>query len=599
LKRTVACAALLVCPLAWAELSIEELDAQPAGTNIAELFQLGSGEVLLRLRGSREVSLPKTDGRWSAVYVLSADGNIKQRIELPQGLSQLLVPYLNGFAVQWAQSCAPGCSADGPVTRIVAYRHAADSQPRVLYERQPEFHGMLVVAAPDAQDLYVFEAGTMASRLTRIDSSGRVAWQKPIGWIETSSFVATGDGVALAQYASEQDPTMVLRALDRDGRLRWETPLSIRPSQQALFSPAGFVTLPMMRSPGEQRLMNFDVRSGELIADVDVQPFSRAFGTSDGLLLAGPMLGNSYLGMVGSDGRFSWLRRYVPDREISEIRGAVITREGKLLLASQESNPTALPMITSVIVTDRAAVSLGEARGRCLQEEWTEAVELAARLQDAGLYVEPPNAAELSTRSASCTAAEARFIAFMQGLAAVLPQSMPSGHPRQTTSVRPTAAGEPLRLESYTADRSGYPSAMVMLTFAAPYDDASGFWRVVSSAVLPHLDRMRALDDRFAQITGLRYVTYERNELNYEQTLAELEKAARVVDQRIASIAPDKLAEFRRTGPYGYVQLMLGLEGFGAGTGSMYPVAQADRTVLDIIEQNRRDAEQGNITIRD
>jgi hypothetical protein len=94
-------------------------------------------------------------------------------------------------------------------------------------------------------------------------------------------------------------------------------------------------------------------------------------------------------------------------------------------------------------------------------------------------------------------------------------------------------------------------------------------------------------------------VTYERNELNYEQTLAELEKAARVVDERIAGIAPDKLAEFRRTGPYGDVQLMLGLEGFGAGTGSMYPVAQADRTVLDIIEQNRRDAEQGNITIRD
>jgi hypothetical protein len=31
----------------------------------------------------------------------------------------------------------------------------------------------------------------------------------------------------------------------------------------------------------------------------------------------------------------------------------------------------------------------------------------------------------------------------------------------------------------------------------------------------------------------------------------------------------------------------------------MYAVAQADRTLLDIIEQNRRDAEQGNITIRD
>jgi hypothetical protein len=81
--------------------------------------------------------------------------------------------------------------------------------------------------------------------------------------------------------------------------------------------------------------------------------------------------------------------------------------------------------------------------------------------------------------------------------------------------------------------------------------------------------------------------------------LPALEKAARTVDQRIATIAPAQLAEIRREGSKGYVQILLRTDGFGAGDGSMLPLASADRTFLDIVEQNRRAAARGEIVIRD
>jgi hypothetical protein len=47
------------------------------------------------------------------------------------------------------------------------------------------------------------------------------------------------------------------------------------------------------------------------------------------------------------------------------------------------------------------------------------------------------------------------------------------------------------------------------------------------------------------------------------------------------------------------VQILLRTDGFGGGDNTMLPLASADRTFLDIVEQNRRAAARGEFVIRD
>jgi hypothetical protein len=62
---------------------------------------------------------------------------------------------------------------------------------------------------------------------------------------------------------------------------------------------------------------------------------------------------------------------------------------------------------------------------------------------------------------------------------------------------------------------------------------------------------------------------------------------------------PEQLAEVRRIPPVGEVGILLRLEGFGGGDGTLYPFDIADRTFLDIVAEHRRRAAQGEIIIRD
>jgi hypothetical protein len=199
-----------------------------------------------------------------------------------------------------------------------------------------------------------------------------------------------------------------------------------------------------------------------------------------------------------------------------------------------------------------------------------------------------------------CSDREKQFISFMQALAAVMPATTPQPPEwAQTIAVRLTPAGEPIRLERYGAERNGYPTARVQLEFAAPYDRAAEFWRIVATQVYPHLDRMAALDMHFLQMTQFQYGVWEDGTLPYAQLFEQLETAARKVDERISKIPAAQLAEIRKTGPVGWVPIVLRLKGFGGGDGRLHPFEVADRTFLDIVAANRRAAAKGEIAIRD
>jgi hypothetical protein len=47
------------------------------------------------------------------------------------------------------------------------------------------------------------------------------------------------------------------------------------------------------------------------------------------------------------------------------------------------------------------------------------------------------------------------------------------------------------------------------------------------------------------------------------------------------------------------VSILLRVDGFGSGTDDLQPTSVADQTFVRIVEENRRNAEQGSIMIRD
>lgn len=605
---------LIACAgAAHAELTVQELEQQPFMAEVANLFPLGQGDLLLRMRGQRE---RRTQDDlyfepWSVVYQLAQDGKVKAQAELPYGAYQFVVPYLNGFAVQRlaTDGCAPRCSFGGsePV-QIVAFERVTDTQPQLLYEPgKPPFHTTQLYAAPDGQDLYVMEIGPDVTQITRIDATGQIAAQTKLGWLESSSFMTIDDGAVFVQYAGERSADMELRAIDRNGRPRWQTRIPMTRGYEAIYSPAGFITLPTFpESPqdrGKQRLLNFDTRTGELVADVLVQPYAYLTGTRYGLLMAGPMLGQSYVGMVGRDGKFAWLRRYVADEKIGDIQRAATTPAGDLMFVTLDRYPKTTTPTTSIVVTDSKGASFAAARGGCLEPKWQQSLDLATQLQRRGLWVQAPKSEDLGSRSQGCSDREHQFITFMQALAAVVPPGAAKTSEwtasRQEIAVRLTAAGGSLRLEQYSADRSHYPSAGVRLSFVAPYDRAAEFWKIVATQVQPHLERMKDLDERFVNATGFQYVVNERGDLDYAQTLAQLEKAARTVDEKIMKIPPAQLADVRKTPPRGWVLILIRLEGFGGGDGALYPFDVADRTFLELVADHRRRAARGEIVIRD
>jgi hypothetical protein len=577
IRSSIACLALLAgAGTASAQLAVRELEKQTFEWEFANLSVLAQGDLLLRLSARDQV-----------VYVLAPDGTVKARTELPRDRYGSVVPYRNGFAIQ--RFATDGSKA----VQVVAYESPTDADPKVLYESHTSFQSPRVYAAPDGQDLYILEPQQQQMQITRIDSSGQIAWQKAQRGIEWSSFVATDDGVAFAQYVPFQDPARALRALDREGQLRWEMPLAVWDIRESIYSAAGFIALltDTQSEPGRRktRLVNFDARTGQLTGDVAVEPFFFATGTKDGVLIGGWMLGQGYVTTLDRKGKHVWLRRYVPNDEVGDVQRGAMTRDGKLFLVTRGRTDPTLAPTTSVVVTDGTAAALGTARGGCLDPDWKESVDAAEILALRGILVAPPTLTEVRKKP-GCTDRETQFIGFVKKLsAAARGRTVVLSAERRQILARVTAAGEPIRLEEYAVFYGGITGGGATLMFAAPYDGAAEFWRLISEKVVPHLDTMQEFERRFTQISGCSYARYDRSRASIDEVLAGLENAARVVDQRIAKIAPEELAEIR---PRCGAHFVLRRDGFGSGDNAMFPLAEADRTFLEVVRRARETADR-------
>jgi hypothetical protein len=575
----------------WAQLAVTELERLSYRAEIREFIELADGDVVLRVDAPIDAeSGPPT--WWNAVYLLAHDGRLKQRVELPAGLYEKMVPYRDGFACQRREH------VDAQSAQIVAFNPATTRKPQVIFESDHDYHTMYLAGAPDGRDLYVLQAGMEGLRLTRIDDQARAVWQQPVEPVDLNSFAATDDGVALVQFDLNARGR-VLRTLDRNGKLKWETPRLKYFLYEVMYAQAGLLAMPGGNHAMEPRMVLFDARSGEEIADVAVPRSRLVTGTRQGLLMAGLMSGQPFVGMLDRDGQLAWVRRYVADERISDIQQGLMTRQQRLLLVSRERSGSSLQPVTSIVSMDSTATALQDARGQCLDPRWSRQLELEARLQKAGIWVARQQGATMRTAGSPCPGqSESEIIAFTEAIAEALPGDIKATN-RQELYVSLSSPGKPLRLESYGADRTGYPSAGVRLTFSAPPERAKEFAQLATGPVQAHLNRMNAFYREFVNLTRFPYGVSSGPSNHIAQTFSDLESAARTVNEAIARIPPSKLADIRGTGPRGWVSILLRVDGFGSGTDDLQPTSVADQTFVRIVEENRRNAEQGSIMIRD
>lgn len=598
-----ACAALAIyAGLASAQLTVTNFNLQAGRDSLGEphLVVAGDGNVLLHISGlSREGSLGTRD----VLYVLDNSGNIKDQLELPRSGSISVVPYQKGFLThQYVESHShliPGSST------IFYLDLSLPKRQQVTLDRRKGMTQMLV--SPDRNDLYILDTrsppGPTFPRIAKVASNQKADWSKSIPFTDTGTAVATNDGVVFVQLNTQGKSSYVLRAIGRDGKERWTIGLPDRPRGELKFIPTGFLVVGLTSS---EAALLVDSKTGEIRAQAALPPHDVAVPTDDGLLLTGPMLGQSYVATLKADGTFSWLRRFKRDEQLQTfLEGAMTSDKTLLLLAEGES-----PAMYSFVSLDRTAEALQLERSACLTVPWQRAVEVDQRLQRQGIHAVSPNAPPIESskssvsRSTGCPAVtESQYVQFMEELSSELSSDNRVRGRVPSIAIQLLEAGAPLELSRYGVEAGMCPSCGVHAEFSIPHSQGKNFAHFLTDAWQPHIARLLQLQEDFQAMTGFSYVASIPRSLDYRKAISELESAAVTLNRRIKGMSPERLAYVREKPPTGWVRIVLTPSGFGNGFdkdpyGSR-PLDVADATLVQIVKQHRKDVARGRIIIRD
>ena len=604
-KAITVCAALyFAATQAAGQLVITPFDPQRTHGSISDpvLMAAADGKILMRLRGLSEGEHPRF---WSSVYVLDPVGKILQRIDFPDTESTVVVPYRNGFVARHyfeSQQCYPPCGRYIPGrSELVYYDLSREKIEPVVVDRR-EGH-VDVVGGPDRSDLYLIDVESeepQVPRVTRLDDEFKPIWSRSFVLVDWGSVTATDDGIVLEQQYYEGVPRFVLRAIGRDGVERWNTVVPERVIGGIKFVPTGFLIVPASSRLSPYRL---DAKTGRMLPDVNLPPADFTAPTEDGLLLVGPMLGQSYAAMLKADGTFAWMRRFNQDADLRTFKDGVMTSDGRLLLVAAGDFSSKFTLLS----VDRRGEALELERSACLTVASQEALALSERLQGQAIYVVPPNSPasdpELDPpapfRNGCPVVTEPQYMSFMGALLSGLPPAASQRWQFPQVSVRLLESGEPTRLRSYSFGGGGWLPRGVYSEFWVSHDRGAEFARFTTTVLKPHVTHVMELESEFERMTRFSYGALIKETSNYEQALADLEAAAVTLNERIRSMPRDKLAYVLETKPNSCVGAALTPDGFGTGYDDdpfgARPLSEAVETLLHIAELHRKANAEGNI----
>jgi hypothetical protein len=604
-KAITVCAALYIAATqAAGQLVVTPLDPQRTHGSISDpvLMVAADGKILMRLRGLSEDEPPSI---WSSVYLLDPVGKILRRIDLPDTESTVVVPYRNGFVARHyfeSQQCFPPCGRYIPGrSELVYYDLSQEKIEPVVVDRRAGH--VDIVGGPDRSDLYLIDVGSeepQVSRVTRLDDEFKPIWSRSFVLLDWGSVTATDDGVVLEQQYYEGVPRFVLRAIGRDGVERWNTVIPERVIGGIKFVPTGFLIVPASSRLAPYRV---DAKTGRMLPDVDLPPANFSAATEDGLLLVGPMLGQSYAAMLRADGTFAWMRRFNQDSDLRTFKDGIMTSDGRLLLVAAGDFSSRFTFLS----VDRIGKALELQRSACLSVASEEVLALSERLQGQAIYVVPPNApspdpdldAPTPLRDGCPVVTEPQYMAFMGALLSGLPPAASQRMHFPQVSIRLTESGEPTRIHRYGLGGGGWTPWGVYSEFWVPHDRGAEFAQFFSSIFQAHVKRMLALESEFERMTRIAYSASIEKTANVRQALADLEAAAVTLNERIKTMPADKITYVLETRPTDCVGATLTSDGFGTGydddSFGSRPLSDAVETLMHIAELRRKSVAEGNI----
>ncbi len=605
-KPITVCAALyFAATQAAGQLVVTPFDPQRThgSTSDPVLMAAADGKILMRLNGSNGDEAP---GFWSSVYVLDGTGRVLRRIDLPDEGTSFVVPFRRGFVARHyveSPQCDPRCGQYIPGRSELVYHDLSQPgrQPVVIDRREGD---ILVLSSPDRNYLYLVtgpntdELGVF--HIKRIDGNFNTIWTRTLNQLEWNSVVATDDGIAFTQYKIDATIDYVIRAINRDGEDLWETRMPDRAPYDIKFVPSGYLAVPVSSRLSPYRV---DAKTGRMLPGVSLPPADITVPTKDGLLLVGPMLGQSYAAMVKADGTIVWMRRFNQDSNLRTFKDGIMTSDGRILLVAAGDFSSKFTFVS----VDRNGEALELGRSACLTVSSPEASEIDRQLQQLGVYVVSPNAPPVDPsndppiprRNGCPLVTEPQYVEFMRALVSTLALAAADRRQMPQIAIRLLESRDTQRLDHYGLGVGGWGGRRVHSAFAVPHDQGQYFARFVVEVLRPHAKRMMAMQEEFSRLTHIVYGARIEETANFQQSLADLEAAAVTLNERTKAMPPDKIAYVLETRPTDCVGATLTPDGFGTGYDDdpfgNRPLSGAVETLLHIAELRRKSIAAGDI----
>jgi hypothetical protein len=533
----------------------------------------------------------------SAAYVLDPDRGLIEKFEIGEGVIEL-TPWQRGFmAVRYSNE--PSGRAAVHVQLLDQNGHAAQAQ----YDFDAFSYGDLhVQPAPDG-DLFAAESIRERGVLRAVGADAAIKWERSIER-RIAGIVLTDRGLAvLTEPASNGSGGALMMMYSNAGELLWRVST---PVASPWYRDFQFVSPDRLfvrhRTTNETRLAVIRTTDGELVADISVPSLYWMRPAEDGVLLSGQSLGAPHIVRIDRNGKTLWSRRFMVQTNYSELLQAANIVAGKLIVLGQSKAFNARgeeqPLPPVMLISEPSGEELAQERGHCLQLEAAQLERLQATLREnhsiqVGADLNVPRRSIGATSHDCSYPTEQQLLSYHQQLLGILGDKPTNPQPYLNLFwIEIHKPGTDTRLRQYHWDRSISDAPEAGFGIATDLRAPQAVLRLVRQQLQPHTIRIRALMDRFYELTGCPIaidIDEPRLLADPAVLLRSIEGTFEQLVDSIASMPESQRRASREGNPIVYTQLQPGL--FGSKD-AMRDVRDAQQTLRMLFEQGRAPAGQ-------
>jgi hypothetical protein len=483
--------------------------------------------------------------------------------------------------------------ASGPSALSLVRFDRRGSVLGTLYATRNEPYALIYQAALDQSGVYVTEqSGANRSKLTRIAANGRVQWQRDqVGTVL--------DAIAVPEGLLTRSSSNRLTLVAAGGNTLWTKQLP-RGEAELVFVPPDRVGIRNRPTPERWTLSLLQTTNGEFTRSVDLPHALNLRATPRGLLVHGTLAHYPFIMLIDHDGVIRWTSRFRLARERAALSDALLTRDGRVLIAALReldaaTNPANPLGAAPLVMAADDIKELIEHSSECFGTDGREIDSLELELyHQQALRIGPvlaPRAADADGHASCLGPTDTEYLRLLRELKQRLAPFRPKAEPSQLTFfVNVVVNGPALTLEQYTFDTLAIDVPRTSLHWAVTPDAGSALQQMLTLTVRPHLQRMRAYQNRFKALTGNQFSVrlQDPQQLADPTLLEQLEHSAQTVVSSIAALPAQQRAALRlESGRAVFIALAPGKFGLPL---DMRDVEAAPSTLQQLVDEARQRA---------